>query len=83
MRLRILLNIYIYIYMCVTVLLALQTTLQAVYTYLSRFFCSMYLGVLHWYLCVQDQYLFCYEFVLQVLQNLQAVDSYWLQRDSL
>lgn len=43
----------------------------------------MYLGVLHWYLCVQDQYLFCYEFVLQVLQNLQAVDSYWLQRDSL
>lgn len=43
----------------------------------------MYLGVSHWYLCVQDQYLFCYEFVLQVLQNLQAVDSYWLQRDSL
>ncbi|XP_040531316.1 tyrosine-protein phosphatase non-receptor type 20 isoform X6 [Gallus gallus] len=24
----------------------------------------------------KDQYLFCYEFVLQVLQNLQAVDSY-------
>lgn len=31
---------------------------------------------------MQDEYFFCYEVVLEVLQNLQAMDSYWLQYDS-
>lgn len=43
---------------------------------LCREFMLNVTGVSHWCLCIQDEYLFCYEVVLEVLQNLQTMDSY-------